>query len=192
MLQRLKTYLVINPIRGLQTPPWRASLKSWALLPAFALCALGIGLSSGILRWDPVRPQWAVFFAIAVFISPAFLEELVFRGLLIPREIRRQGRRRAWLAMAWSTAVYTISHPLGALTTSPAAQSYFLDPGFLVIVALLGITCSYSYMVSKSLWVPVIIHWLVVLVWVVLLGGHELVTAMEGHSWAFEPGSDTR
>lgn len=186
MLQTLKRYFLANAVRGLQTPPWRAPLQSWALLPVFAACALPMGLLDGILRFDPIRPHWPVFFAISVFVSPAFLEELVFRGLLIPRDIVRRSRLATWLALGGSTAIYTLSHPLGALTTSPAAKAFFLDPVFLVIVALLGITCGYGYVVSRSLWVPVIIHWAVVLVWVLVFGGYELVIALEGHAWAFD------
>ncbi|MCW8194617.1 CPBP family intramembrane metalloprotease [Proteobacteria bacterium 005FR1] len=186
MLKKLKDCFVSNTVSGLLTPPWRAPLKSWALLPVFAACALPLGLVEGVLQLDPAKPDWPLFFAISVFVSPAFLEEFVFRGLLIPRDIARRGRRSAWLAIAASTSVYTLAHPLGALTTSPAAKSFFLEPAFLSIVALLGITCSYSYVVSRSLWVPVIIHWAVVLVWVLLFGGHQLVIALEGHAWAFQ------
>lgn len=186
MLQTAKDYFLTNTAKGLQTPPWKTPLTSWAMVPVFAACALPMGLYNGVLRFDPATPEWPVLFAISVFISPAFLEEFVFRGLLIPRDVVRRGRRTTWLAIATSTTVYTLAHPLGALTTSPAAKVFFLDPIFLAIVALLGITCSHSYVVSRSLWVPVIIHWAVVLVWVLLFGGHELVTALEGHAWTFE------
>ena len=43
----------------------------------------------------------------------------------------------------------------------------------LLIVALLGITCSVSYVLSRSLWTPIIIHWLTVVVWVIFLGGRN-------------------
>lgn len=186
MLGRVKDYFIANTVKALQTPPWKAPLMSWAMVPVFAACALPMGVTDGILRFDPAMPEWPVFFAISVFVSPAFLEEFVFRGLLIPRDIVRRGRRTTWLAIGTSTAIYTLAHPLGALTTSPAARNFFLDPAFLAIVALLGVTCSYAYAVSKSLWVPVIIHWAVVLAWVLLFGGHELVTALEGHAWTFQ------
>lgn len=179
-------YLTRNPIAALQTPPWRVPLRSWALLPVFAASALLLGLGGGVLEPGFARPEWPVFFYASVLVSPAFLEELIFRGLLIPRDIRQRGPWSTWIVIAGSTAVYVLAHPLGALTTSPGARPYFLDSSFLAIVTLLGITCSYSYVVSKSLWVPILIHWLTVVAWVTFFGGHELVIALEGHAWAFD------
>jgi len=66
-------------------------------------------------------------------------------------------------------------HPLNALTFNTAANPLFLDPAFLIIVTLLGLTCGYSYALSRSLWVPIIIHWATVTVWVLFLGGRNLV-----------------
>ncbi len=66
-------------------------------------------------------------------------------------------------------------HPLNAVTLNRSAIPVFLDPAFLVIVAALGLTCGYSYVVSKSIWVPIFIHWATVVVWVLFLGGQNLV-----------------
>jgi predicted Abi (CAAX) family protease len=79
------------------------------------------------------------------------------------------------LAIGWSTLLFVAWHPLNALTINPSAPALFLDPAFLLISAALGITCGYSYVVSKSLWVPVLIHWATVVVWVFFLGGRNLV-----------------
>ncbi|MCI5125432.1 MAG: CPBP family intramembrane metalloprotease, partial [Candidatus Electrothrix sp. AR5] len=46
---------------------------------------------------------------------------------------------------------------------------------FLVIVFCLGIVCSLAYILSRSLWVPIIIHWLTVVIWVLFLGGRNLL-----------------
>ena len=59
--------------------------------------------------------------------------------------------------------------------SNPVSAVFFHNPYFLIIVTLLGITCSIAYIYSKSLWVPVIIHWLTVLIWVLLLGGRNLI-----------------
>ena len=66
-------------------------------------------------------------------------------------------------------------HPLNAVTVNRSAIPVFLDPAFLVIVAALGLTCGYSYVVSQSIWVPIFIHWATVVVWVLFLGGRNLV-----------------
>ncbi|WP_366517676.1 CPBP family glutamic-type intramembrane protease [uncultured Marinobacter sp.] len=44
-----------------------------------------------------------------------------------------------------------------------------------IIVGDMGITCGYAYVLSRSIWVPVIIHWVTVTVWVLFLGGRNLV-----------------
>ncbi len=54
-------------------------------------------------------------------------------------------------------------------------RSLFLNPWFLVITGALGVTCGYGYALSRSIWVPVIIHWVTVSVWVLFLGGRNLV-----------------
>ena len=37
--------------------------------------------------------------------------------------------------------------------------------------------CSIGYILSRSLWVPVLIHWVTVVVWVSFLGGRNLLLA---------------
>ncbi|MCW5214835.1 CPBP family intramembrane metalloprotease, partial [Desulfobulbus sp. US5] len=74
-----------------------------------------------------------------------------------------------------SAILFTLWHPLNALTVNPGAQALFCDPYFLVIVFCLGIVCSLTYILSRSLWVPIIIHWLTVVVWVIFLGGRNLL-----------------
>lgn len=189
MLSALKDYLLANPLPGVLTSPLPHVVRAWALVPIFAAIALPLGFSAGLFRWEAIAPQWAPLLALALLISPAFLEELVFRGLLIPRDILKRGRGRAALAIVFSALVYTLSHPLGALTTSPGAKPFFLNPTFVLIIALLGVTCGYGYVVSRSLWNPILIHWLALLVWIFFLGGYDLVLALEGDVWGLEPES---
>lgn len=77
--------------------------------------------------------------------------------------------------MALSTLAFVAWHPLNALTVNRSALPIFLDPAFLLIFAGLGAVCGYGYVVSRSIWVPVLIHWATVVVWVLLLGGRNLV-----------------
>jgi len=74
-----------------------------------------------------------------------------------------------------SATLFTLWHPLNALTINPGAEALFCNPGFLLIVFCLGGVCSLSYIASRSLWVPIIIHWLTVVVWVLFLGGRNLL-----------------
>ena len=81
----------------------------------------------------------------------------------------------AWRSILLSTLAFVAWHPLNALLLNHSAIPLFLNPWFLVITAALGITCGYGYVVSRSIWVPVIIHWTTVCAWVLLLGGRNLV-----------------
>lgn len=175
MLSGLKHYLLANLLKGLRTSPFRAPLKAWSLVPVYGATALLLGLATGLFDWDPLVIGWAPVLLAGLLVSPTLIEEVLFRGLLIPRDSLRRGPLWTALAIGWSTVAYVLWHPLSAITGSPEAKTYFLDPRFLTIVTLLGITCGHSYVVSKSLWAPILIHWATVVVWVFFLGGHRLV-----------------
>jgi len=171
MLEYLKT----NLVQGFRASPLRAPLKAWALVPLHAAFALVIGLGSGLFRFELISAKLMPLLLITLFVFPSLLEEAFFRGVLIPRNISERGAARSILAIAWSTLLFVAWHPVNALTINPSAPALFFDPAFLLMSAALGITCGYSYVVSKSLWVPVLIHWATVVVWVFFLGGRNLV-----------------
>lgn len=178
MLTKLKHYLADNLLRGLLTSPFHAPLKAWSLVPFFVLSALVLGLGPGPLRWDPVLLEWTPLIILRLLVTPTIIEEIVYRGLLIPRNIQRRGLVWVVLAIGWSTLPYVVSHPLSALTLNPETSEYFLDPAFVIIITLLGITCAHSYVVSRSLWCPILIHRFTVLAWIFLLGGYELLLGL--------------
>lgn len=102
-------------------------------------------------------------------------EEIIFRGLLVPRNVFDRGVKAVAGYTVFSTAVYVGWHPVYAIFINPKAAVFFLDPRFLAIAALLGVTCSIGYAVSKSLWVAILTHWATVMVWVFLFAGRNLV-----------------
>ena len=168
-------YLRENPGRALLTSPFSAPLGAWALLPLFVLLSLAVGFATGLLELDPLETGFALLLPFTLFIFPSLLEELFFRGLLIPRTVSDSGRAAAWRSILLSTLAFVAWHPLNALLLNHSAIPLFLNPWFLVITAALGVTCGYGYVVSRSIWVPVIIHWTTVCAWVLLLGGRNLV-----------------
>ena len=174
-VSRVAEYLKTNLVEGFRTSPLRAPLETWALVPLYAALSLAIGFGSGLLRVEFISAKLAPLLLITLFIFPSLLEEAFFRGVLIPRKTGERSAARSMLAIGWSTLLFVAWHPLNALTINPSAPALFLDPAFLLISAALGITCGYSYVVSKSLWVPVLIHWATVVVWVFFLGGRNLV-----------------
>ena len=175
VLNNIKKYLETNLLAGLRTSPFRAPLKAWLLVPFYALIALTVGFGSGLFQFEPLTSKMAFLLPLTLLVFPSLLEEAFFRGLLIPRNTAGHGRKYIILAVGGSTLLFVVWHPLGALTVNPGAIAIFFDPAFLLIVTALGITCGYGYVVSKSLWVPVLIHWLTVVIWVLLLGGRNLV-----------------
>ena len=51
------------------------------------------------------------------------------------------------------------------------AQPVFLEPGFLLVTAALGLTCTLAWRLTGSLWPAVVIHWLTVVGWKGLMAG---------------------
>ncbi len=93
------------------------------------------------------HPQLALqvlIFISAVVIAPLF-EELLFRGLVqtMIRSLLFEGGNRAWLAIAFSSAIFVIMHE---------DQSHW--PALFV----LGLCMGYAYEKSGSLWRPIFIH----------------------------------
>lgn len=168
-------YLADNLGRSFLTSPFKAPLKAWALAPAFAVIAVSVGFSAGLFQ-----PRWldstiTPLLPFMLFVFPSLLEEALFRGVLIPRNILESGPTKAAWSVVISTLVFVAWHPFNALTFNPTAIPLFLDPWFLVIVSVMGLTCGYAYVLSRSIWVPVVIHWAAVTVWVLFLGGRNLV-----------------
>jgi predicted Abi (CAAX) family protease len=174
-VSRVAEYVKTNLVEGFRTSPLRAPFRAWALVPFYAAISLAVGFSSGLLRLELISAKLAPLLLFTLFIFPSLLEEAFFRGVLIPRNTLEHGATRSILAIGGSTLLFVAWHPVNALTINPSAPALFLDPAFLLISAALGITCGYGYVVSKSLWVPVLIHWATVVVWVFFLGGRNLI-----------------
>lgn len=112
-----------------------------------------------------MRTGWGELLAIAAlgFFVPALGEEMVFRVALAGRT----GVWRATLALA----LFVLWHPAQVWLGLPMAQPAFLEPGFLIIAAALGLTCTLAWRMTGTVWPAVVIHWLTVVGWKALLGG---------------------
>lgn len=144
---------------------------------AFLLCVLPLGIFSGLLSLKiAVMPPTQLLSLIGrLLLRPALFEELVFRGLLLPRDPASVDRGRLIRISIVALVVFVASHPLNGWLLRPAAFALFTDPIFLICAALLGISCTLAYYISRSLWPPVMIHWITVAIWILLLGGQGLV-----------------
>jgi predicted Abi (CAAX) family protease len=169
----MTSYFKDNLLQGLKGPPFKAPLKILIIVPIYVCASLAIGFYTGLFSVKVIDYPMSVLLPFSLFIFPSLLEEVFFRGVLIPNNAVNHGLKRITMYIIVSTSAFVLWHPLNALTINRTAVTMFLNPSFLLIVAALGITCSISYVVSRSLWMPVIIHWLTVVVWVIFLGGRS-------------------
>ncbi|MHC4119094.1 MAG: CPBP family glutamic-type intramembrane protease [Planctomycetota bacterium] len=169
----ISAYLKKNLLQGLKVSPFRAPLRSLIPVPFYVCASLAIGFRAGLFSIHIVDFPMPAILPFTLFVFPSLLEEAFFRGVLIPNDAAGKTKPRITAYIAISTAAFVLWHPATALTINKTAAAVFLDPAFLVIVTLLGITCSISYVISRCLWTPIIIHWLTVVVWVIFLGGRN-------------------
>lgn len=152
-------------------PDARGWLLSALALALFATLALWIGLRGGLLAFDRRTPL-PRFTSILTLLHPAFTEELFFRGALIPLS-RREDPSHLLGAIAVSLAAFIVWHPLNGWLLRKSARPLFASPDFLLIVLLLGMATTAAYLLSASLWPPVLIHWVTVWAWLRLFSGRR-------------------
>lgn len=137
------------------------------ILPAVAIIALS-GYLGSWLHFDPVTDlPSALIAAVILFLVPALVEELVFRGILLSWFATFSQRLGNWL----SISLFVLWHPFQALAFGPPWSAIFLQPSFLFATFILGIVLTHIRIVSQSLWPVILIHWLLVAVWKLLFGG---------------------
>ncbi len=156
-------------------PDAQAWLQAVGLLLLFTVIALPIGFRWGFLQFEVVRVSWLTLIGIIAtsLLTPAVTEELFFRVLLFPQTTEHISVSDLWVWGCISLAMFIVYHPLNALSFFPRGLKTFFNVVFLILAALLGLTCSIAYIQSGSLWPPVVIHWLAVVVWLLLLGGYR-------------------
>ena len=156
-----------------------------SLLFIYAWVALLWGLRSALLRWQPVKsPQTIVTTLGIAFIVPALVEETLFRVILLPPP----NHPHFYLWASWGLILFILAHPLNALLFFPHRKNTFFNPHFLALAGLLGLLCTIAYQQSESLWLPVLLHWIPVGLWLLLWGGlermnHQGTTAPQGEEW---------
>ena len=150
---------------------------------AYGAIAVVLALRSGLMhrqkRWP--SPQRLLPRA-GRWLLPAFGEELVFRGLLIPSALDGVQPLALLPWMALSVGLFVAWHRLaGWPRLSSRRRAGSQDPRVLVQTALLGVACSLAYVVSGSLWWAVLLHWLAVVGWRESLGAGKQMESSEDH-----------
>ncbi len=149
-------------------PNARQWLQAAPVLAATAAIVLAIAMIGGFAHWAPLPfgAEWLRIAAIAL-VLPALVEEIVFRGLLMPVPSVVSMRIGMWL----SIALFVIWHPLQAVAFGPPWSALFLAPAFLAAVLVLAIGLTHVRIVTGSLWPAILGHWLIVAAWKLLFAG---------------------
>lgn len=147
------------------------------ILSIYSVIALVIGFSTKFFSFDIIqgKPIFLCILPFSMFVFPSLLEELFFRGLLLPHKKRNMPIQKIWLYSMISVVLFVLWHPVNAFTINKAAITIFTDPIFLFITTLLAVTCTVTYLKSGCIWIPVFIHWITVICWVFFLRGWNLV-----------------
>jgi predicted Abi (CAAX) family protease len=143
------------------------------LFALFAMAGLALGFGARFLAFAPFRgnPWLTVALPVLLFLKPALLEDAVFRGALVPHPRERlPGSKVGWIA-ASSLIAFVAWHPAQALLYRHSEIGLFTSLIFLTLTFALGLVCTAAYLVSGSLWPPVVMHWVSVTVWIEFLGG---------------------
>lgn len=154
---------------------------SWSLvgagllaLGAMAIALLPFGLQTGFLRWQGAQasPWRSGLNIIRLFFLPALIEEILFRVLLLPHPTEGVPTPR-WLAWAaLSLGLFVLYHWLLGSTRHQAGAT-LRDRRFLLSVTGFGLVLTLLYGLTGSLWTVTVVHWLVIVVWIYGLGGHQ-------------------
>jgi uncharacterized protein len=133
----------------------------WSLPLMLVVAHLG-----GLVHVDPAGDASTLLrLGATLLIAPALGEELLFRGLLIPR----RAASAKWMLL--SVLLFVLWHPLQAVTIGSPWAATLLDPWFLAMVAILGTALGRIYAATGSLWPGIALHWAVVFGWKAVLGG---------------------
>ncbi|WP_319419518.1 CPBP family glutamic-type intramembrane protease [Pleurocapsa sp. FMAR1] len=164
--------LLTRLVKAIAIPSYSSLSKMTILLCIYGLVAIPWGLKTNFLRWDICKSKQLIFKITATsLIAPALIEEIFFRVSLLPYPLE-QIQPNSWFAWSLlSLFCFIIYHPLNAFTFFPQGKETFSNPVFLCLATGLGIIYTLTYWQSGSLWLPVFVHWLVVVIWLLCWGG---------------------
>ncbi|PSR13350.1 CPBP family intramembrane metalloprotease [filamentous cyanobacterium CCP3] len=150
-------------------------LLAAGLTLALGVVTIPLGLHSHFLAPVVADVGWAEGLRLAAraLVMPALLEEGFWRVLLLPHPTELISDRKRWRLGLPVLGLFVVIHPLNAMTLYPIAFTTFTNPVFLLAAALLGLICTIVYWKSGSLWIVTAMHWLVVTVWLLFLGGYQ-------------------
>ncbi|MHC0065606.1 CPBP family glutamic-type intramembrane protease [Nostoc sp. UIC 10890] len=165
--------LLNRTLASLVLPRLKDCLVVVVLLIIYSIIALPYGWKFGFLQIEVWSANWIdkCLLILRCLFLPAIVEELFFRVFLLPHpsEINNLFQWSLWAIV--SLLLFILYHPLNARTFFKAGISTFYNHVFLVLAAFLEIICTVAYTLTGSLFVIVLIHWVVVVVWLIVFGG---------------------
>ncbi|MEH2025533.1 MAG: CPBP family glutamic-type intramembrane protease [Nostoc sp.] len=165
--------LLNRTLASLAVPTRKDWLVIAFMLIIYSFIALPYGWKIGFLHIKIWSANWIdkCLLILRCFFLPAILEELFFRVFLLsnPSEITDWFQWALWAIV--SLLLFILYHLLNPKIFFKAGIPTFYNPAFLVLAAFLGIICTVAYTLTGSLFVIVLIHWVIVVVWLIVFGG---------------------
>ena len=157
---------------ALQLPP-RDRWKKTAFAVAVGATAVAVSAQlSGLVEWQPEPANLAMAqMAFVLFVAPALLEEVLFRGVLHPAYEAYEDSVR-FPKMLLAAALFVLWHPLQYWTgLGPPWSVVFVSPAFLVTVTVAALALGIVREFSGSIWPAVAFHWAMICAWKFSFGG---------------------
>lgn len=173
LLQRLQ--YAVSTLPSLED--WQQS--AW-LLGIFVVVTMAVGYPTGYLRFEFPVLSWPSRLSVVVtaLFFPGIVEEVLFRVLFLPHPLEAVPQQATWLWGGLSLTVFVLVHPLyGWISRSPGLRQNSQDAVYLFLAGLLGLVCAIAYYQTGSLWSSVVLHWLIVVLWLLVFGGYNRIHA---------------
>ncbi len=169
-MSRISGYFAENVLESLRQRPGRLTPAEWLAVAGYVALAAAIGFGTGMFQLGWPSLGQLLILPPLLLLYPSIVEEALFRGLLLPRLLHEASVRAKALALVASTLIFVAWHPLNHYLIGISDTSLFIKPGFLVIVAALGLLSGYLSLRTRSLWPAILLHWATTVVWNLFLG----------------------
>ncbi|WP_205370159.1 CPBP family intramembrane glutamic endopeptidase [Thermoleptolyngbya sp. PKUAC-SCTB121] len=178
----LLTFLVHRTFGGATIPRVVDWLIMLTVLLAFGVVAIALTrfmqrtspsyAVKQFLTWKPASLSWGqtLLTLVKFLFVPAFLEEYLFRVLLIPYPKPWLAEWRWWGWALLALGLYVLYRWLYLRLTKQQDKT---APLRLVLSMLLGIATILTYRLTESAWTIIALHWIAVSAWWLLLGGWQ-------------------
>lgn len=134
---------------------WKALWLSW---PMLVYCVLNGGTSpfDGTLTIDTSRPTIIVLFVL-LYASVGFIEEILFRGIILPLMLRRWGgtRRGIYLAVILSSSIFGLLHLINLVAGRRDLLSTLSQ---MVYGTFFGVYFAAVFLRNRSIWPVIFTH----------------------------------